>query len=98
MNPAVVAALIAASVSALTLIGTLYGIRKTSSDTEKTRIQQREQLDFSLKEQREQLRPLDSETEKRRHARLSAGELRESRAELIIDWQAEAPLHKSGAK
>ena len=44
MNPAVVAAIIAASVSVITLIGTLaaqfYGIRKTSSDTAQTREQQ----------------------------------------------------------
>jgi dsDNA-binding SOS-regulon protein len=59
MNPAVVAAIIAASISFLTLIGTLaaqfYGIRKTSSDTAKTRDQQEEQLDRTLAEQREQL-------------------------------------------
>ncbi|HEY5357257.1 MAG TPA: hypothetical protein VIJ82_06120 [Streptosporangiaceae bacterium] len=59
MNSAVVAAIIAASVSAITLIGTLaaqlYSIRKTSSDTAKTREQQEHQLDRTLAEQREQL-------------------------------------------
>jgi hypothetical protein len=59
MNPAVIAAIIAASVSVLTLIGTLvaqfYGIRKTSSDTEKTLKSQSEQLDRTLAEQREHL-------------------------------------------
>jgi uncharacterized protein YjbI with pentapeptide repeats len=59
MNPAVVAAVIAAAVSVLTLIGSLaaqlYGMRKTSGDTEKTLNQQREQLDRTLAEQREHL-------------------------------------------
>jgi pentapeptide repeat protein len=59
MNPAVVAAIIAASVSVITLIGTLaaqsYSIRKTSSDTAKTREQQEQQLDRTLAEQRGQL-------------------------------------------
>src|SRR5215471_9510060 len=59
MDPEVAAATIAASVSALTLIGTLaaqyFGRRATSRDTEKTLEQQREQLDRTLTEQREQL-------------------------------------------
>jgi uncharacterized protein YjbI with pentapeptide repeats len=59
MNPEVVAAIIAASVSFLTLIGTLVvqylGRRATSRDTQKTLEQQREQLDRTLTEQREQL-------------------------------------------
>src|SRR5215467_5512118 len=60
MDPQVVAAIIAASVSALTLIGTLaaqyFGRRATSRDTEKTLdrtlTEQREQLDRTLAEQR----------------------------------------------
>src|ERR1700685_4033992 len=59
MSPQVVAATIAASVSFLTLIGTLaaqyFGRRVTSRDTEKTLTQQREQLDRTIAEQREQL-------------------------------------------
>jgi len=53
MSPAVTAAIIAAGVSFLTLVGSLvtqfYGIRRTSRDTEKTR----QQLDHTLAEQRE---------------------------------------------
>jgi len=65
----VIAAIIAASVSVLTLIGTLaaqfYGIRKTSSDTEETLKSQRAQLDRTFAEQRDQLhRTL---TEQREH-------------------------------
>ena len=59
MNSAVVAAIIAASASLLTLIGTLaaqyFGRRATSRDTEKTLKEQREQLNRTLAEQREQL-------------------------------------------
>lgn len=59
MNSAVVAAIIAASVSLLTLIGTLaaqfYDIRKTSGGTDQALQQQREQLDRILAEQRGQL-------------------------------------------
>src|SRR5262245_26763067 len=63
MDPQVVAAVIAASVSALTLIGTLavqyFGRRATSRDTGKTLdrtfAEQREQLDRTLTGQREQL-------------------------------------------
>jgi hypothetical protein len=58
MSPEVEAAIIAGSVGVLTLIGTLaaqlYGIHKTSRDTENTRTEQREQLDRTLAEQREQ--------------------------------------------
>ncbi len=59
MNPQVVAAFIAASVSVLTLIGTLaaqyFGRRATSRDTEKTLREQGKHLDRTLAEQREQL-------------------------------------------
>ncbi len=59
MNPEVVAAIIAASVSFLTLIGTLaaqyFGRRATSRDTEKTLGEQGKHLDRTLAEQREQL-------------------------------------------
>ena len=59
MSPQVVAAIIAASVSFLTLIGTLtaqyFGRRATSRDTEKTLKAQGEQLDRTLADQREQL-------------------------------------------
>ena len=59
MNPQVVAAIIAASVSALTLIGTLaaqyFGRRATSRDTEKTLREQGKHLDRTLADQREQL-------------------------------------------
>jgi uncharacterized protein YjbI with pentapeptide repeats len=59
MNPEVTAAIIAASVSVLTLIGTLaaqyFGRRATSRDTQKTLEQQQEHLDRTLAEQREQL-------------------------------------------
>jgi hypothetical protein len=63
MDPQVVAAIIAASVSALPLIGTLaaqyFGRRATSRDTEKTLdrtlTEQREQLDRTLAEQSRQL-------------------------------------------
>jgi uncharacterized protein YjbI with pentapeptide repeats/uncharacterized membrane-anchored protein YhcB (DUF1043 family) len=59
MSPEVTAAVIAAGVSFLTLIGTLaaqyFGRRATSQDTQKTLEQQREQLDRTLAEQREQL-------------------------------------------
>jgi hypothetical protein len=59
MDPQVVAATIAASVSALTLIGTLaaqyFGRRATSRDTEKTLGEQSKHLDRTLAEQREQL-------------------------------------------
>jgi hypothetical protein len=57
MSPAVQAALIAGSVGVLTLAGTLlaqfYGIRRTSSNTEKTLRQQNEQLGRTLAQQRE---------------------------------------------
>ena len=59
MNSQVVAAFIAASVSVLTLIGTLaaqyFGRRATSRDTEKTLGEQGKHLDKTLAEQREQL-------------------------------------------
>src|ERR1700760_4523392 len=70
MSPQVAAAIIAAVVSVLTLIGTLaaqyLGRRATSRDTDKTLeeqgkhlnrtlVEQREQLDRTLAEQREQL-------------------------------------------
>src|SRR5215831_17897274 len=59
MNAQVVAAIIAASVSVLTLIGTLaaqyFGRRMTSGDTERTLTEQNKQLDRTLAEQREQL-------------------------------------------
>ena len=59
MNSQVVAAFIAASVSILTLIGTLaaqyFGRRATSRDTEKTPGEQGKHLDRTLAEQREQL-------------------------------------------
>src|SRR5215831_789065 len=59
MNAQVVAAIIAASVSVLTLIGTLaaqyFGRRMTSRDTERTLTEQNKQLDRTLAEQREQL-------------------------------------------
>jgi uncharacterized protein YjbI with pentapeptide repeats/uncharacterized membrane-anchored protein YhcB (DUF1043 family) len=59
MDSAVEAAIIAASVSGLTLIGTLaaqfYGIHRTSKDTEKTLESQVDQLRTKLKEQREEL-------------------------------------------
>jgi uncharacterized protein YjbI with pentapeptide repeats len=61
MSPAVEAALIAGGVGVLTLAGTLlaqfYGIRKSSSDTERTLkrqlAEQREQLDKTLAQQRD---------------------------------------------
>src|ERR1035438_4325173 len=56
MTPQIVTAIIAASVSFLTLIGTLamqyFGRRATSRDTEKTLEQQGKQLDRTLAEQR----------------------------------------------
>src|SRR5260221_9898652 len=59
MQPQVVAAIIAASVSGLALIGTLVaqylGRRVTSRDTERTLAEQGKQLDRTLAEQREQL-------------------------------------------
>jgi uncharacterized protein YjbI with pentapeptide repeats len=59
MSPQVTAAIIAASVSALTLIGTLaaqyLGRRATSRDTQKALDQQSNHLDRTLAEQREQL-------------------------------------------
>jgi hypothetical protein len=59
MDPTVVAAWIAAGISALTLLGTLaaqyFGYRATSKDAEKTAEEQRRQLDRTLAEQREQL-------------------------------------------
>jgi Pentapeptide repeats (9 copies) len=59
MDPQVVAAIIAASVSVLTLIGTLaaqyFGRRATSRDTEKTLEEQGKHLDRTLAEQRENL-------------------------------------------
>lgn len=59
MNSQVVAAFIAASVSVLTLIGTLaaqyFGRRATSRDTEKTLGEQGRHLDRTLAEQHEQL-------------------------------------------
>jgi hypothetical protein len=59
MNAQVVAAIIAASVSVLTLIGTLaaqyFGRRATSRDTERTLTEQSKQLDRTLAEQSEQL-------------------------------------------
>ena len=59
MRPEVIAAIIAASASVLTLIGTLaaqyLGRRATSRDTDKTLKEQGKQLDRTLAEQREQL-------------------------------------------
>src|SRR5215472_7680147 len=59
MDPAVEAALIAAGVGVLTVVGTLYGTRRTSVDAKTTLTEQlaeqREQLDTTLAEQREQL-------------------------------------------
>jgi hypothetical protein len=59
MNPTVVAAVIAAAVSVLTLVGTLVaqylGYRATSKDTEKTLAEQREHLDRTFAEQNQQL-------------------------------------------
>ena len=59
MDPTVVAAWIAAGVSALTLAGTLVaqylGYCATSKDAEKTAEEQRKQLDLTLTEQRTQL-------------------------------------------
>jgi uncharacterized protein YjbI with pentapeptide repeats len=59
MDPTVVAAVIAAAVSVLTLVGTLaaqyFGRRATSRDTKETLEQQREQLDLTLAEQARQL-------------------------------------------
>jgi uncharacterized protein YjbI with pentapeptide repeats len=59
MNPQVTAAIIAASVSGLTLIGTLaaqyFGRLATSRDTGKTLEEQGKHLDRTLAEQREQL-------------------------------------------
>jgi uncharacterized protein YjbI with pentapeptide repeats len=59
MDPTVLAAWIAAGVSALTLAGTLVaqylGYRATSKDAEKTAQEQRTQLDRTLAEQRTQL-------------------------------------------
>ena len=56
MSPQVTAAIIAASVSFLTLIGTLaaqyFGRRATSRDTQKALEEQRKQLDRTLAEQR----------------------------------------------
>jgi uncharacterized protein YjbI with pentapeptide repeats len=56
MSPTVTAAIIAASVGVLTLIGTLaaqyFGRRATSRDTQKALEEQREQLDRTLAEQR----------------------------------------------
>src|SRR5215472_4143271 len=60
MSPEVTAAIIAASVGVLTLIGTLaaqyFGRRATSRDTQKALDEQREQLNKTLAEQREQLK------------------------------------------
>jgi hypothetical protein len=59
MNPTVVAAVIAAAASVLTLVGTLaaqhFGRRATNEDTEKAFAEQRRQLDETLKAQSEQL-------------------------------------------
>jgi hypothetical protein len=59
MSPEVIAAIIAASVSVLTLIGTLaaqyLGRRAISKDTEKTLKEQREHLERTLAEQSKQL-------------------------------------------
>jgi uncharacterized protein YjbI with pentapeptide repeats len=59
MDPTVVAAVIAAAVSVLTLVGTLaaqyLGRRATSRDTKETLERQREQLDLTLAEQSRQL-------------------------------------------
>ena len=59
MSPEVFAAVIAASVSFLTLIGTLaaqyFGRRATKQDTKEAFKEQREQLDKTLTEQGKQL-------------------------------------------
>jgi hypothetical protein len=52
MDPAVIAAIIAAGASVLTLIGTLAAQRATSRDTEKTLKEQSKQLSRTLAEQR----------------------------------------------
>ncbi len=56
MSPEVTAAVIAASVSVLTLIGTLtaqyFGRRATSRDTQQAPGEQRKQLDITIAEQR----------------------------------------------
>ena len=60
MSPEVTAAIIAASVSGLTLIGTvaaqIYGIRRTSKDTKETLKVQGEHLDKTLSQQRKALK------------------------------------------
>jgi hypothetical protein len=78
MNPQVVAAIIAAGVSGLTLVGTLaaqyLGRRATSRDTEKTLKEQREHLDLTLAEQS---RHLDlTLAEQSRHLDLTLAEQR----------------------
>ena len=59
MDPTVVAAIIAAAVSGLTLVGTLaaqyFGRRGTKEDTEKAFAEQRAQLTETLKAQSDQL-------------------------------------------
>ena len=59
MSPEVIAAIIAAGVGVLTVIGTVaaqyFGRRATSRDTQKALAEQREQLDRTLAEQRKQL-------------------------------------------
>ena len=59
MDPTVVAAWIAAGVSVLTLVGTLaaqyFGRRGTTKDTERAFVEQRAQLNETLKVQAEQL-------------------------------------------
>jgi len=76
MDPTVVAAVIAAAVSALTLVGTLaaqyLGRRATSRDTQETLDQQREQLDLTLAEQSRQLDRTLAEQESIRRAELDA--------------------------
>src|SRR5262249_33713884 len=57
MSPEVEAAIIAGCVGVLTVIGTLYGVRRASRDTEKALKEQSEQLDRTLNEQR--TRPLN---------------------------------------
>jgi predicted nuclease with TOPRIM domain len=60
MNPVVEAAIIAAAVGVLTLIGALYGTRKTSQDTKNALneqlVEQREQLDKTLQAQSDRLK------------------------------------------
>ena len=95
MSPEVVAAIIAASVSFLTLIGSLlaqiYGIRRTSRDTEKTINANQEQMDQTLAEQREQLNRTLTEQRKQLAPPAAAGS-----AELALRHYRTARPPKAG--